>query len=996
MDTAAMAAVLIDVDHIKGRDSFSPANVSSAIANFTGWSGDKMALNWRGILVWHTHSCSRRCCVPASTMQTNIHRCPTLRVLLDMATSGIRPALWMKDGDDSPPEAPIRQPYSLSSQEQEVARLKHADFEEAGVVRRVAKRAVRRDEKHGSFASSSFVVVKWKAIRTAVASERRAAWAETDAVTVQKFLAGDKRVEPPTDAYKPKWRVVYDLKHLNLQTLKLPMTYGYDTEAWAKVSPGSTLAVLDVKDGFTAIPIAPSNTQLFNILTDGQDPVQLQRMPFGYRLAPFFFCLYSAALADAMAAAHPEVLTVHMYMDDALLVLNPATKNDLQAGTDDGQKRTRLATAQDTVTHCIDIMAACGAKVSTEKIEGPATSVDYLGLRVSATQQQVELQLPAAKWFTLTQLTKLATAVMRGPTPSLPRGAIDSLVGKLQALSNVVPLLKADLGTIYSLKRAKTRGRFWAERHKMDAVALAPKHTAALQRLFGHIASFTSRNLYSAPTTASWPTIFGAVDASGEGGLGGHLRVVGSKLQTSWSTRISGAQQGDEWVGMSTYLELLAIEEAVKQANKMIQNDWKRLVVAVDSQAAAAIVRKGYSTRSAEANTICKRIEAKIWGTKTILSVFWIPRRFNWRADLLSHPGGMQDKLRAQEMPEEINDLTANLPRGAWESPDRTPAHAQHTESLRSPKHSSLDPNGETKTQHDRLEPSSGTGVIHEKGLPVSNPSVHRSTGRASTPETEPAHSLRIQAGELRQMGCTRSRQIPHQDTFRPSMAWHPGTEPEKGHEDELAAESAQQTATISGHKAQKGHLNREAHICSQIPETCAASNFSQGSQSSAPAGILRHAAIKRISPSICKKPGMVVEQKRAADLQESICRQNSPVKRQEGTRSSEQWLGAGSLSADSSSEGEADTARSPDSRAKREGGDQERLEESEVKPRLHQAGREHVLATAGSQQSTDTQARGVGTELEHPEQTLHLHEQMGTATAAKGIVGHNVLGAGH
>ena len=210
-------------------------------------------------------------------------------------------------------------------------------------------------------------------------------------------------------------------------------------------------------------------------------------------------------------------------------------------------------------------------------------------------------------------------------------------------------------------------------------------------------------------------------------------------------------------MGMSTYLELLAIEEAVKQANKMIRKDWKRLVVAVDSQPAAATVRKGYSTRSAEANTICKRIEAKIWDSKTILSVFWVPRRFNWRADLLSHPGETQDKPWEQNMPEEISDLTANIPRGALESLDRTPAHAPPTQSLRSPKHTSLDPNREMKTQYDRLEPSAGAGGIHEKGLPVSNPSVHRSTGGASASTTEPAHSLRIQAGELGQMGSTRS-----------------------------------------------------------------------------------------------------------------------------------------------------------------------------------------------------------------------------------------------
>ena len=96
-------------------------------------------------------------------------------------------------------------------------------------------------------------------------------------------------------------------------------------------------------------------------------------------------------------------------------------------------------------------------------------------------------------------------------------------------------------------------------------ITLTPAHCGALKHLVKQIHAFKSRALYGAPTTASWTKVFGAVDASGEGGL----RWVGTAVQRCWPTRMPGAQGGDKWVGFSTYLELLAIAKAVEMAETL-------------------------------------------------------------------------------------------------------------------------------------------------------------------------------------------------------------------------------------------------------------------------------------------------------------------------------------------------------------------------------------------------------------------------------------------
>jgi hypothetical protein len=557
----------------------------------------------------------------------------------------------------------VRSPYHLSEEERHIAQEKHHAFIKEGVMMPVPKR-----EKKGyrgrlqPVLSSAFTIVKYKAKKGEAAIEARKQWGASHPGEVVKFIAREKGFVPPSNAFVAKWRVVYDFKALNAATLKLPMSYGKQDEAYARIKPGDTMFVLDVQDGFSAIPVCKMERSNFWVMTDQQPVLEAQRMPFGYRLAPYFFCLFSGTVAMAVQSALGRLARTHMYMDDLLVTLSK-------------QRRGDHARA---VNEAIQVMGQCGAAVSLSKLEGPAHSVTYLGLQLTAGTTNVTLSMPEDKWFTLRELFKLVEATeSRSPSglPTLSKGAIDSLVGKLGALATFLPLSKPALARLYALKR--DAGDKWNRWAKISPVPLTAKQHASLELLMNQVRNAPVRDIGGGPAMEPLPIIFGAVDASGEGGLGGHLRRTGSDEHVWWSisVRVPGAQAGDEWIGLSTLLELWAIKEAVQQAKKRWKSMRMRICLAVDSQAAASLLRKGYSTRCEASNATCEEIEEMLGAGDIRVTLVWVQRQYNWRADQLSHPGVHHHKW-LQDLPQHTDDLTE----GQGESHD-TPSTKGHTPS---------------------------------------------------------------------------------------------------------------------------------------------------------------------------------------------------------------------------------------------------------------------------------------------------------------------------
>ena len=629
MSPADMARFLIELDAALGRDTFAPCAVQASVAEFRGWDGAKSYIRWKGILFWHTHSCEYRACVPAGSWRDNVQRCGTLRVLLWLATIGIEPSLWWR----TPPRAELSvgKPYHLDSDEEAMARVKHEQFVADGVLRPLGAREWHRIKAQGQKClASAFTVVQHKAIDSVEAHQAREDWAARHPDEVARYVSRDKKARPPAAAFKAKWRVVYDFKALNTATMKLPMSYGMQDEAFSKVAPGDTLMALDVQDGFTALPVAQHERHWFASVAQGQDLMIANRMPFGYRLAPFFFCLVSGMAALAVQAMLGLEGTTHMYMDDLLVAMRAGIRG----------------THAEWMQRCRALMMQCGLQISLEKVEGPAAAISYLGLRVKALPTTVEISMPSHKWFTLVELFKLVEAVRQaaGDGSSLTRGAVDSLVGKIGALATFLPVDKPDLAVLYRMKWWSSKP--WAARRRMDPVRLTIDQAAALARLQAQVQAAPCAEVGGGRRAEDLPTFFGAVDASGEGGIGGHLRQVGAARSRCWSKRAAGAKAGDEWVGLSTILEMRAVLEAVRQLRaelsqipQLLAEGEVLLRLAGDSQAAIALVKKGYSTRCGLTNDICRSVQQECREGGIRLFVTWVPRARNWRADRLSHPG---------------------------------------------------------------------------------------------------------------------------------------------------------------------------------------------------------------------------------------------------------------------------------------------------------------------------------------------------------------------
>jgi len=641
MATADMAHFLSALDGAMGRDTFSPAAVVKAVQSFRGWDGSKPHVRWKGILLWHTHCCERGACIPAGFWKASVERCVTLRVLLWVATVGIQPSLWWVE----PPrqELAVRKPYYLTPEEEDQARRKHDAFRASGVLQEVSKRLSARDKRlRGVCLASAFTVVQHKAIESDAARRARDEWVGEDPPAVTRFISGDKAARPPAAAFKSKWRVVYDFKALNTATIKLPMAYGMQDEAFSKVQPGDTLMALDVQDGFTALPVAAHERCWFTSVAQGQSPTVAARMPFGYRLAPYFFCLLSGMAANAVQVMLGDAGSAHMYMDDLMVAL----------------RKTGAVMAQKWLTRCRSLLLQCGLHISSEKIEGPARAITYLGLRVAALPSRVEVCMPQHKWFTLSELFRMLAAMREASEDrrSLTRGAIDSLVGKLGALATFLPLSKPDLAILYKMK-------WWsnhpgAKRTRTIPVSLTADQLAAALRLQQQIAERPSATVRGDITAHAGIVVFGAVDASGEGGIGGHVRSAGEEGQRCWSLRVAGAEAGDEWVGLSTILEIRAILEAVRQTRSLMgqRKEGVRLQLAGDSQAAIALARRGYSTRCGTTNDLCRALEKECTEGVIQLSMVWVPRAANWRADHLSHPGHTAESWQ-NDLPSHVAEL---------------------------------------------------------------------------------------------------------------------------------------------------------------------------------------------------------------------------------------------------------------------------------------------------------------------------------------------------
>ena len=182
-------------------------------------------------------------------------------------------------------------------------------------------------------------------------------------------------------------------------------------EAVTRMGRGSLLAKVDIKNVYRMVEVHLEDRPLLGMQFEGRLFVN-SVLPFGLRSAPKIFTAVADALEWIVRRAGLETL-LH-YLDDFLVVACPASSQ-----------------CQDNLRVLLEIFSHLHVPVAEDKLEGPATSLTFLGIELDT--EQMVLRLPPEK------LIELRTLLSQWHSRRYCRTReLKSLVGKLQHASKVI------------------------------------------------------------------------------------------------------------------------------------------------------------------------------------------------------------------------------------------------------------------------------------------------------------------------------------------------------------------------------------------------------------------------------------------------------------------------------------------------------------------------------------------------------------------------------
>ena len=165
----------------------------------------------------------------------------------------------------------------------------------------------------------------------------------------------------------------------------------YDVVGWVdevasailELGQGTQLAKLDIQSAYHIIPVHPADRWLLGMEWSGMVYIDTV-LPFGLRSAPKVF----NAVADALEWIMRKQGIVHIlhYLDDFLFL------DKTQGGE------------YDILHLALHVCKELGVPVAPEKVKGPVTVLDFLGIILDAVK--MELRLPSEKLFQLRSMLK--------------------------------------------------------------------------------------------------------------------------------------------------------------------------------------------------------------------------------------------------------------------------------------------------------------------------------------------------------------------------------------------------------------------------------------------------------------------------------------------------------------------------------------------------------------------------------------------------------------
>ena len=256
------------------------------------------------------------------------------------------------------------------------------------------------------------------------------------------------------------------------------------------------LAKMDIKSAFRLLPVHPADRHLLGMKWRGNIYID-HCIPFGLRSAPKLFNILADLLAWVMENAGVTYL-IH-YLDDYLIMGPPHS-----------------TVCQQNVDIFISLCAELGVPLAPDKLEGPSTSLTFLGIILDT--EHMEIRLPRDK---LARIQQLLTSWL--PRRKARKRQILSLVGTLQHATKVVRPGRAFVSRMYSTAAKLRQMHFTTRLNKSFRSDLLWWHT--------FIQSWNGFSILRHPAV-SHPDVYAQTDASG---VWGCAAVLGPQwLQWQW------------------------------------------------------------------------------------------------------------------------------------------------------------------------------------------------------------------------------------------------------------------------------------------------------------------------------------------------------------------------------------------------------------------------------------------------------------------------------
>ena len=399
-----------------------------------------------------------------------------------------------------------------------------------------------------------------------------------------------------------KWRMIQHLSapqgssvNDHIRSEDFPVHYSSVDDAIAcliHLGPGALMAKIDLKSAFRMIPVRRADWELLGIHWQGSYYVDTC-LPFGLRSAPYLFNQYAEALHWILQNNYQLSHLIH-YLDDYLL-MGPPRNHQCQK-------------------HLCSFLATCtslGIPVAMDKLEGPSTTLTFLGLELDSVAQEIRLPQPKRDAI----LEELHTWSSQRYTT---KRKLLSLIGLLNFAARAVPAGRLFIRRLITLS---TKAKRLHHRIRVNGEARAD-----IQWWKSFMPEWNGRAFFLEPNATNAHDLSLYTDAAGAVGCGAYFR--GQWFHHSWEPHqtLSGSTS-IQWQ------ELFAIVAAALTWGHLWSR--KRIRFFCDNQAVVQ-VWQGKSSRHPRLMDLLRRLFFTAAQYNFSVSLKHVPGTQNTIADALS------------------------------------------------------------------------------------------------------------------------------------------------------------------------------------------------------------------------------------------------------------------------------------------------------------------------------------------------------------------------